>query len=187
MKRARPVQRFAVTLLLAGFAGGACGKGSPAEPPEPAVDAAARDGDGADAGPASTPQRPPRGQEALEAWLAAGYYRSWHCEAGISAPRLTGNHGRHRICSNDLLWGSASGPYPVGAASVKELFGPSDEPNGFAVGLKTEDGEGPQTWYWYERRGTVATVRPLAQGNGVPDCAVCHGMAARDNVFFAAP
>jgi hypothetical protein len=135
----------------------------------------------------ATPQRPPRGQEAMEAWLATGFFRAWRCEPEISPPRLTGNHGRHRICSNDLLHASGTGTYPVGAASVKELFDAADRPNGFAVGLKVEPGAGPQTWYWYERRGTVATARPLAQGIAVPDCAVCHGLAPRDNVYFQAP
>jgi len=132
-----------------------------------------------------TLQRPPRGQAALEAWLGEGHYRGWACEAAISAPRLSGTHGRHRICSNDLLIASTEGPYPAGAASVKELFQPdADLPNGFAVGLKVSDGDGPQTWYWYERRGQDPAAAPLAQGVGVPDCAVCHGTAARDYVFF---
>jgi hypothetical protein len=136
----------------------------------------------------ASPQRPPHGgQQAVEDWLAAGYFHSWRCEGVISPPRLTGNHGRHRICSNDLLLASATGPYPVGAASVKELFTTDDAPNGFAVGLKVSEGEGPQTWYWYERRGTNPAGKPLAQGLGVPDCAVCHGLAPRDNVFFQAP
>jgi hypothetical protein len=155
--------------------------------PGAGADAAAPDPAPAQELPA-TPQRPPRGdQRAIEDWLAAGYYRAWRCESAISPPRLTGNHGRHRICSNDLLLASTSGAYPVGAASVKELFTLADGPNGFALGLKVAEGEGPQTWYWYERRGTSATATPLAQDVGVPGCAVCHGTAPRDNVFFQAP
>jgi hypothetical protein len=132
------------------------------------------------------PQRPPRGQVALEAWLAEGHYRSWACEDHISAPRLSGNHGRHRICSNELLETSTDGFFPVGASSVKELYDPTDQPNGFAVGLKVEEGEGPQTWYWYERHGQDPTAAPLAQGIAVPGCAVCHGTAPRDYVFLRA-
>jgi hypothetical protein len=123
-------------------------------------------------------------QPAIEAWLAEGHFRGWACEERVSDPRLTGNHGRHRICSNELIVGSAEGPYPAGAASVKELFDPDDQPNGFAVGLKISDGQGPQTWYWYERRGQDPAQAPLAQGVGIPDCAVCHQTASRDNVFF---
>jgi hypothetical protein len=157
-------------------AGAACGSagGTP-----PALDA-----DVPDLEPPS-PQRPPRGAAALEAWLAEGHYRAWHCEPGISNPRLTGNHGRHRICSNDALLASTSGPYPIGAASVKELYTTTDAPNGFAVGLKVTDGDGGHTWYWYERRQPGTT--PLADGTGVPDCAVCHQLAERDYIFFRAP
>jgi hypothetical protein len=153
--------------------------------------AAAACGGGGAAGPtdspAATAQRPPQGRAALEAWLAEGHYRTWSCEDRISVPRLSGNHGRHRICSNDLLVGSASGPYPVDAASVKELYDPGDAPNGFAVGIKIAEGEDPRTWYWYERRGQDPTAPPLAEGVAVPDCAVCHGTAPRDYVFFRGP
>jgi hypothetical protein len=141
-----------------------------------------------DAGP-PTPQRPPAGdQAALEAWLGEGHYLGWNCETMIFPPRPpTGGHGRQKICSNTGLLASTSGPYPVGAASVKLLYGPADEPNGFAVALKVMEGEGAFTWYWYERRGTNPGARPLAQGLGVPDCAVCHQQAPRDYVFLRAP
>lgn len=165
----------AVAALLAG----GCGGGSDPPPAPPPVDAAA------DADP-GTPQRPPVGQAAVEAWLAQVFYRAWTCEDRIFPPRLTGNHGRHKICSNQALLDSGSGPYPVGAASVKELYTASDQPNGFAVGVKVTEGEGTNTWYWYERRGTSPAVRPLAEGVGVPDCAVCHGLAPRDYVFIRA-
>jgi hypothetical protein len=110
----------------------------------------------------------------------------WACETLLSAPRLSGNHGPHRICSNQLLLGSGAGFFPVGAASVKELFHPDGSPNGFAVARKVEAGEGPQTWYWYERRGSNPNAAPLAEGIAVPDCAVCHGTAPRDYVFLRA-
>jgi hypothetical protein len=131
-----------------------------------------------------TPDRPPRGQALLEPWLAQGFYKAWKCESMIFNPRLTGNHGRHRICANDLLVGSTAGTYPVGASSVKELFDANDQPNGWAVGLKIEAAEGPQTWYWYERRGTNPMGTPKADGTAPPDCAVCHQLAMRDYVFI---
>ncbi len=146
----------------------------------PAADVAAGDVDLGD------PQRPPRGQASLEAWLAAGHHRAWRCETVVSPARLSGNHGRHRICQNDRLLASTDGSYPVGAASVKELYRGGEAPAGFAVGLKVEEGEGTNTWYWYERIG-AATARPLADGLGPPQCAVCHVTAARDYVFFRAP
>jgi hypothetical protein len=156
-----------------------CGGGSDPPPAPPPVDAAA------DADP-GTPQRPPIGQAALESWLAEGHYLAWTCEDGVFAPRLTGNHGRQKICSNQALLASTAGPYPVGASSVKLLYDSAEAPNGFAVGVKVEEGEGAHTWYWYERRGTSPTMPPLAEGVGVPDCAVCHGTAPRDHVFIRA-
>jgi hypothetical protein len=134
-----------------------------------------------------TPQEPPRGQASIEAWLAEGHYRSWRCESAIFNPRLNGAHGRHRVCSNDALLASTSGNYPVGAASVKELFfGPSDEPNGWAVGLKVAAGTGQYSWYWYERVGKLPTLRANADSVGDRVCAGCHALAARDNVFIRA-
>jgi hypothetical protein len=124
------------------------------------------------------------GQAAVEAWLAQAFYKDWTCEDRSFPPRLNGTHGLHKICSNQALLASTSGVYPVGAASVKLLYTAGDQPNGFAVGVKVEEGEGANTWYWYERRGTSPTARPLAEGIGVPDCAVCHGTAPRDYVFI---
>jgi hypothetical protein len=165
----------ALGLALGGVGCGGGDSGSPA----PA------DSGAADADP-GTPQRPPVGQATLEAWLAQAFYKGWACEGPISPPRLTGNHGRHRICSNQALLDSGAGAYPVGAASVKELFTSADQPNGFAVGVKIQADVGPGSWYWYERRGPSPTARPLAEGIGVPDCAVCHGLAPRDNVYIRA-
>ncbi len=139
--------------------------------------------DAPDADP-GTAQRPPRGQPLLEAWLAQGFYKAWTCESMISPPRLSGNHGRQRICANERLLGSTSGTYPVGASLVKELFDADDQPNGFAVGLKIDDAEGPQSWYWYERRGADPGGQPKADGLALPDCAVCHQTAPRDYVFI---
>ena len=135
---------------------------------------------------AGTPQRPPRGQRALEPWLAAGHHLQWKCEQDIFPSRMGGLHGRHRICSNDLLLGSTSESYPAGAASVKELFDDRDRPNGFSVGLKIEEGVGGHTWYWYERTGRLTTFTPRGDGVGDPACSVCHQTAVRDYVFIRA-
>ena len=167
----------AVAALLVEGCGGRSDQ--PADSPRPLPDALA----GADPG---TPQRPPAGSAEMEAWLARSFYEQWSCEVGVSAPRLSGNHGRHRICSNQALLDSSGGPYPVGAASVKQLYTTTDQTNGFAVGVKVQEGEGPNTWYWYERRGALSTAGLLAQGVGVPDCTVCHLTAPRDYVFIRA-
>jgi hypothetical protein len=149
----------------------------------------------ADGATPGSDQLPPMGKAALEPWLAAGRYRTaaWTCEAMISAPRIdpdtsiAGEHGRQRVCSNDILLGSDSGPYPVGAASVKEQFDGTDAPYGFAVGVKVAPGRGVDTWYWYERTGRLASLTPLADGIGARACGSdCHALATRDNVFVRA-
>ena len=140
----------------------------------------------ADAG-AGDPQVPPMGRAALEPWLAAGHHRRWRCETNISPPRLNGAHGRHLVCSNALIMQEAA-TFPVGAASVKELFDDANRPNGYAVGIKIAAGEGDATWYWYERIGRLATLSPVADGIAVRECGpMCHRAAPRDNVFVRAP
>jgi hypothetical protein len=145
---------------------------------------AAGDGGAAGAATDATPgsaQVPPVGHQALEPWLAAGHYKAWRCEANISPRRLNGAHGKTRVCANEALLASTAGEYPVGAASVKELYTADDKPNGFAVGLKIAPGAGAATWYWFERLGE----RLVADGDGskTPLCSGCHRGAARDNVF----
>lgn len=124
-------------------------------------------------------QTPPMGQAAVEAWLARGDYRRWRCEVAPHAARPPGAHGENRICSNDLLSGSAGpGDYPVGSASVKELYS-NGQLRGYAVGLRISPGAGGNHWYWYERSG--GTI--YADGVGVGLCTGCHNGAPRDQVF----
>lgn len=131
------------------------------------------------AGGGGPSQTPPMGQAALEAWLARSDYKRWHCEAAPHAARPPGAHGENRICSNDLLSGSAGpGDYPIGSASVKELYS-NGQLRGYAVGLRTSAGAGGNHWYWYERSG--GTI--YADGTGVGLCTGCHNGAPRDQVF----
>jgi hypothetical protein len=172
------LRRLHLLVLLAACDGGSA---------SPAVDAGAGPPDAPL--PTGTPELPPQGQRALEAWLAAGHYQAWACEQGISNKRFNGAHARHRVCSNRLLLESLDGPYPVGAASVKEMFqGTNDRPNGFAVGIKVAPGLGEATWYWYERTGTSPTSSPVADGVGAKLCGPdCHTKdAPRDQVFIRA-
>ena len=83
--------------------------------------ATARDA-GSDAAPISS-QLPPIGSATeLEQWLATGAYKQWACEKDPHPARSGSAHVANRICSNDLLSGSASGEFPIGSASVKELY-----------------------------------------------------------------
>ena len=129
-------------------------------------------------------QRPPVGTADLEAWLAAGSYKAWHCETAAHPARPPGAHGTNRVCSNDLLSASTSGDFPVGAASVKELYSGASV-TGYTVAVRVAAGAGGDKWWWYERAGSGA---PFANGlgdSGSPKsvCVSCHSGAARDFVY----
>jgi hypothetical protein len=140
------------------------------DPPEPPVDGAPQGTD--------DPQLPPRGHAALAAWLGADHYRAWACEPAPHAARPPGAHGENRICSNAALSATASGPYPVGAAAVKELYR-GGALAGYAVGVKIAAPAAGASWYWYEAVG--ASV--IADGVDRALCSGCHQSASRDFVF----
>ena len=132
-------------------------------------------GDGTD----DESQRPPTSRAALEAWLARGLYQAWRCEPAPHDARPPGAHGQNRICSNEALARSAGpGEYPVGSASIKELY-EGQVLRGYAVAVRVAAGAGGDRWYWYERSG--ASVYGDAVGAGL--CTGCHGGAPRDFVF----
>ena len=139
----------------------ACGTSDPSGTP----------GDAADpAGDAATTQLPPTGRAALETWLATGAYSTWSCEPSPHPARPPGAHGSNRICSNDAIAGTATGPLPAGAASVKELYENGNR-IGFAVAVKRQaDSAGGTGWYWFENFG--GTI--YADGPGVSLCTGCH-------------
>jgi hypothetical protein len=151
--------------------------------------------DGAGAGPQparATDQLPPTTQFTdVEAWLAQGAYKAWHCETAVHAARSPSPHGMNRICNNAKITAQAAGKgeYPVGAASVKELY---DEAGaniiGYAVAVHTSAGGDTSNWYWYERNpslnapaksgsaGLVADGMGPNEGvAGTPTAQVCTG------------
>jgi hypothetical protein len=149
-------------------------------------------------------QTPPQGGVTeMKAWLATGDYKKWKCEAAEHAQKAPSPHAVNRICSNDKLSGAgASGPFPAGAAGVKELWDKVDGAViGYAVYVKTDaDSAAGANWYWYEDApslnppgGVVADGFGTA---GVPKdvCVDCHSHAdsgfaasARDFVFTQVP
>lgn len=132
--------------------------------------------------PAQTP--PTTGRADLEAWLAAGHYRAWHCEPAPHTSRPPSPHGTDRICSNDVLSASTAGTFPVGSAAVKELFASPGAPTGYAVYVKLTDGTDGASWYWYERIGARQVADgPGASGTARSICVGCHASAPRDFVF----
>lgn len=152
-------------------------------------------GDAATTGDApAASQTPPMGAAAVEAWLATGAYRAWHCETALHTARAPSPHGFNRICSNDLIANAATGTtdWPVGAAAVKELYASetATTPSGYAVYLNTADTAGGDGWYWYERvpldspvphdaMGVVADGLGSA-GTAMTICVGCHAGAGTD-------
>ena len=131
------------------------------------------------------PELPARGTADLPTWLAAGYYRAWHCEPEAHDGRAPSPHGRNRICNNAALQAAAgTGAFPAGAASVKEIL--DGGAMTYAVSRKLTDGAGGDTWYWYESN-PADPAHVYANGPGVPGCTGCHGGAARDHVFTVVP
>jgi hypothetical protein len=158
-------------------------------------------------------QVPPEGAAAVEAWLQAGSYKQWHCEAAVHDARSPSPHGFNRICSNDAIANNASGSgaWPAGAAAVKELYATAaaTTPVGYAVYKKNQaDSAGGANWYWYERvpldsaaphdaNGIVADG-PGNAGPAMTICVDCHGAAGsnadhtpspggRDQVYTPVP
>jgi hypothetical protein len=144
------------------------------------------------AGVVMDPQTPPTsGRVDIEAWLSAGLYKTWKSEAAVHASRSPSPHGQNRIFSNTLLSTAGAGEYPVGAASVKELYNDAGtQLNGYAVFLHTKAGKTGDTWYFYERvpldhpapHDTYGVVADGAGGSGPANtiCVGCHQAAGSD-------
>ncbi len=130
----------------------------------------------------STPgdmQTPATGTAAnIDAWIAKGDYKAWHCEAAPHTARSPSPHGDNRICSNDLLSAHGTGEYPVGAASVKELYDTANTKiMGYTMARKMSAGGG-DTWYWYEvNGGVVANGLGKAGTSAGSICVGCHSKA----------
>ena len=130
----------------------------------------------------------------------------WHCEADSHAARSPSPHGINRICSNNLLADHADPEdYPVGAASVKELYDDLGQTIvGYAVNRRMTAGTDDAAWFYYERvpldhpaphdaNGVVA----LGTGDTAAAAAICVGChnaagsdvdhPGQDNVYTRVP
>lgn len=153
--------------------------GTPTDASAPPTDGSARP---ADAGPtpdagatAGNDETPPTGDSAaILKWLDAKSYAKWTCEPAPHAARAGSAHSKNRVCSNGLASKHGAGEYPVGAASVKELFDANDKPSGYAYSLKTAAG-GAEAWYFFEILGTSVVANGQAtSGSPKTLCASCH-------------
>jgi len=158
------------TLALLSLVIGCGGSASEQPPPPPLM------------GDAETP---PTGTQAeLDAWLAAGSYKSWRCEPAPHAARPGSGHSANRICTNarqSTHTGTAA--FPVGSAAVKELFDGDGVLEGYGVYVRAADGDGGEKRFWYERIGSSV----IALGFGHTTCIGCHAGAPKDFVFTVIP
>lgn len=132
------------------------------------------------------PDVPPLGFTDMMTWLGSGYYKAWTCEPSAHPQEFPSNHGYNRTCNNDILHQAAlasmTEPFPVDAASVKELY---DDCGlniiGMAVSRKLDE-TGANGWYWYQTGGSPSKMEQ-GQGSAVNDCIGCHQQAGRDFTF----
>lgn len=128
------------------------------------------------------PELPPGDVDALVAWLQAGEYDAWAAESGIH--ESDGPHfGNVRTFFNNVLVDSfenGSAVHPIGAANVKELYGPGQTIRGWSVMIKREVDAGQ--WYWFE----VWDGDVLADTVAWDVCEDCHGDGT-DNVLTPWP
>ena len=132
-------------------------------------------------GPPPDPQLPPTSSaNELTAWADAEVYKQWACESAPHDARSPSPHGRNRICSNAKLSAHGAGEYPVGSATVKELFDGSGKLTGRAIAVKLKAGAG-EAWYWYEKLGSSVVVSGLGDsGDAKTVCVGCHAGAGSD-------
>ena len=137
-------------------------------------------------------QVPPSGAAAVDAWIAQGFYKSWHCEPAAHAARSPSPHGFNRICSNDKLSAAGAGEYPVDSASVKELYDDAGKGIvGYAVFRHVAAGTSGTSWYFYEKVPLTSTAPHDANGvvaDGMGGsgpaqtiCVGCHQAAGSDS------
>jgi hypothetical protein len=145
-----------------------------------------------------TDELPPTSGEAdLAPWLATGAYKKWSCEPAPHRASGASGHSKNRICSNGIIANHdpASGAWPVGAASVKELYD-GDRIVGYAVARKvtagvardggpTSTGTDAAAWYWYERDDGTLYADGLGTENAPKTlCGDCHSRGT-DFVYTA--
>ena len=117
---------------------------------------------------------PPSDGTILE-WLEEpGNLQSWARETAPH-PSAGPHFGNVVTYINTCLEGSMSAGndiHPVGAASVKALFGPDGvaQRQGWAVSVKVDNGGGGDDWYWYQRFDGEVT----ADSRGENFCVNCH-------------
>lgn len=128
-------------------------------------------------------QRPLQVDEgSIDTWLKTNKYKQWRCETAPVSGRSLAHSQRSRVCSNDALIKSTAAPYPVNAVSVLELYDTGGTLTGYAMSIRTAEGDGGQNRFWFEVRGTTTT-----SGQGEAVCTSCHINATSDYTYLRAP
>lgn len=110
----------------------------------------------------------------LERFTSERGYSGWRAEAG-TRPSVASHGARVRVFFNEMLAASleaGNAVHPVGSTTVKELYeGDGETLRGHALDVKVVEGEGPDTWLFYE--GFTGDDEPF-YGKGHPTCQGCH-------------
>jgi hypothetical protein len=113
-------------------------------------------------------------------WLASGAYRSWRCESVAHEARSPSPHGKNRVCNNRKIAEHGAGEFPIGAASVKEIYDDLGALKAQAIGLKVGAGAA-SAWVWFEIGGrTVVKVNARGDTREASACSSCHAEAGID-------
>ncbi len=108
----------------------------------------------------------------LTAYLQSGKYLKWEGEAAVHDSIRSHGGSVRTYFNNKYLFARRTGSYPmkVGAMAVKELYSGSSV-TGYAVGVKTRESSGADSWTWYETTG-LPDVQYFGVAN--PTCEGCH-------------
>lgn len=139
----------------------------------------------ADMGTGTDPeaQRPAQLDEtSIDSWLQSGKYKKWRCETAPVGGRTVAHSRTSRVCSNSALYAAAATPYPTDSVSVLEIYNTAGQVSGYAVSVRTAQGDGGQNRYWYESSGGNVSA-----GQGLTVCTSCHFNAANDYTYLRAP
>ncbi len=113
-------------------------------------------------------------------------YRNWLAEPAVRDSE--GPHGKVRVFFNDVAVRSlraGNETHPRGTILVKELY--SEDGGtllGHALDVKVEDGQGKDTWLFFE--GWLPRYESPFYGRGDPTCHGCHEVG-KDYVTTALP
>ena len=123
----------------------------------------------------STHKFPPATAAEMTDWLAEEFHKQWDCSPTVIAQAMP--HGAvSTVCSNAVIMvassTTATPPWPIGSASVKEAF--TDDTRTSTAGVFAYVKTSSSSWFWYANGSEV----------DAPNCVSCH--AVDNEVIFQA-